>query len=278
MTDSNLVRVLQAQTRRKVGLIRYDTVAGGAAAIRDRIALLRRQGVAMAIVDAVSDADLVRIAEACSDLPLVTAGSGVGLGIAQHYRNAGLLQSTESAAVMPAVAGHAAAISGSCSVATNAQVSAWLQSRPGFRIDPLRIASGADLAAEAIAWALPQLAVEPVLIYATSDATSVKAAQALLGVEYAGQLVETTLASIARTLVSNGVRKLVVAGGETAGAVVQALNVSALRIGPQIDPGVPWTLSQGEPPGVPRLALALKSGNFGAVDFFAKALAMVHPQ
>jgi uncharacterized protein YgbK (DUF1537 family) len=274
MTDSNLVRVLQAQTRCKVGLIRYDTVAGGAPAIRERIAWLRQQGVSMAVVDAVSDADLVRIADACADLPLVTAGSGVGLGLAQHYQKCGLLHAAEQAATMPALDGYAAVVSGSCSVATNAQVAQWLQSRPGFRVDPLRIAADADVAAEAIAWALPRLPVEPVLIYATGDAASVKAAQTLLGVERAGQLVESTLATIAQALVKHGVRKLVVAGGETSGAVVQALNVSALRIGPQIDPGVPWTAAQGEP----RLALALKSGNFGAVDFFARALAMVHQQ
>lgn len=278
MTDSNLVRVLQAQTRGKVGLIGYDTVANGAPAIRDRIDLLRRQGFALAIVDAVSNADLVRIANACSDLPLVTAGSGIGLGLAQCYRNEGLLHSAGTAAVMPELDGHAAVIAGSCSVATNAQVTAWLQSRPGFRVDPLRVAANKDVGAEALAWALPQLAVEPVLIYATSDATSVKTAQALLGVEHAGRLIETTLASIAQALVKNGVRKLVIAGGETSGAVVQALNISALRIGPQIDPGVPWTESTGEEADVPRLALALKSGNFGSIDFFAKALAMVHRQ
>ena len=275
MTDSNLVRVLQAQTRGKVGLIRHDVVANGAPAIRERIALLRRQGIAIAIVDAVSDDDLVRIADACSDLPLITAGSGIGLGLAQHYRRAGLLDGAEHAAVMPALDGYAAVISGSCSVATNGQVNEWLQSRPGFRIDPLRIAAGEDVAAAAIEWALAHVATEPVLIYATSDATSVKTAQTVLGVEQAGHLVETALADVARALTRNGTRKLVVAGGETSGAVVQALNVAALRIGPQIDPGVPWTITQGEPPGEPRLALALKSGNFGSVDFFAKALAMV---
>ena len=275
MTDSNLVRVLQAQTHGKVGLIRYDDVANGAPAIRERIALLRRKGISIAVVDAISDSDLVRIADACSDLPLLTAGSGIGLGLAQHYRNRGLLKGAEQAAVMPALDGHAAVISGSCSVATNGQVREWLQSRPGFRIDPLRIAAGEDVAAEAIAWALPQVASEPVLIYATSDATSVKTAQTVLGVEQAGHLVETALATVARALTRSGTRKLVIAGGETSGAVVQALNVAALRIGPQIDPGVPWTITQGEPPDEPRLALALKSGNFGSVDFFAKALAML---
>ena len=275
MTDSNLVRVLQAQTHGKVGLIRHDVVAVGAPAIRERIALLRREGIAIAVVDAVSDADLVRIAEACSDLPLLTAGSGIGLGLAQHYRNAGLLAGAERAAAVPALEGYSAVISGSCSVATNAQVGEWLRTRPGFRIDPLRLAAGEDVAAEAIGWALPRIADGPVLIYATSDAAAVKSAQAALGVERAGHLVETALAAVARGLIRNGTRKLVVAGGETAGAVVQALEVAALRIGPQIDPGVPWTITQGEPPGEPRLALALKSGNFGGIDFFARALAMV---
>ena len=271
MTDSNLVRVLAAQTRQKVGLIRYDTVANGVPAIRDRIALMRRQGYGIAVVDAVSDADLVRIAGACADLPLVTAGSGIGLGLAQHYRNAGLLRHSGGAEEMLAVDGYGAILSGSCSVATNAQVANWRQSRPAFHVDALRLARDFDVAAEAIEWAEPLLRHGPVLIYSSGDATSVKAVQSVLGAEAAGHLVESTLARIARGLVALGVRKLVVAGGETSGAVVQALGVSVLRIGPMIDPGVPWTEVRGDP----HLALALKSGNFGGVDFFAKAMSMV---
>lgn len=271
MTDSNLVRVLQAQTTKKVGLARYDTVARGVAAIRERFAALRADGVAMAVVDAVSDIDLDAIAAACADLPLVTAGSGIGLGLAHHYGSAGLLGAPTAAGTMPRVDGAAAVISGSCSPATNAQVAHWLASRPGFRIDPLRLGVGEDLVAAALDWATPQLAAGPVLVYATSEPAAVKAAQASLGVERAGQLVESALARIAQGLVQAGVRKLVVAGGETSGAVVQALDVSALRIGPQIDPGVPWTLSTG----TPAIALALKSGNFGATDFFTRALRQV---
>jgi uncharacterized protein YgbK (DUF1537 family) len=270
MTDANLVRVLQAQTRRKVGLIRYDTVAQGADAIRARIAALRAEGIGIAIVDALADHDLRRMAEATADLPLVTAGSGVGLGIADHHRRAGHLANAASAAPLPRVAGHAAVLSGSCSVATNAQVADWTAARPAFRIDPLRLAAGEKVAEEALAWATPKLSAGPVLIYATSTPDEVRAVQTELGVARAGALVEQALAAIAAGLVRAGVRKLVVAGGETSGAVVGALGIRALRIGPQIDPGVPWTQSLDTP-----LALALKSGNFGSVDFFAKALAQL---
>jgi uncharacterized protein YgbK (DUF1537 family) len=162
-------------------------------------------------------------------------------------------------------------ISGSCSVATNGQVAEWLKSRSGFRIDPLQLAAGQPVVAQARDWAAKALESGPVLVYATAKPEDVKAAQAQLGVERAGQLVESCLAEVARDLVAQGVRRLVVAGGETSGAVVQSLGVTRLRIGPQIDPGVPWTMSLAEP----TILLALKSGNFGAPDFFAKALGMV---
>jgi len=271
MTDANLVRVLQPQTRRKVGLIRYDTLAQGPAEVRERIAALRSEGVGIAIADALSESDLIRIAEGCSDLALVTAGSGVGLGIAEHCRRSGKLGHAASAAALPRVAGRSAVLSGSCSVATNGQVASWMQSRPAFRIDPLSVAAGKPVAEDALAWASARLAAGPVLIYATATPDDVKAAQRELGAERAGALTEKTLARVAQGLVQAGVRKLVVAGGETSGAVVGALGVRALRIGPQIDPGVPWTESLDAPP----IALALKSGNFGSADFFAKALAQV---
>jgi len=271
MTDANLVRVLQAQTRRKVGLIRYDALARGADAMKARISELRKGGVGIAIVDALAEADLHCIAEGCADLPLVTAGSGVGLGIAEHQRRAGRLAHAASAATLPRVEGHGAVLSGSCSVATNGQVAHWMQSRPAFRVDPLRLAAGGEVVQEALAWARPRLASGPVLVYATSGPDEVKAVQRELGVERAGALVEQALAELAKGLVASGVRKLVVAGGETAGAVVGALGVRALRIGPQIDPGVPWTESLDARP----IALALKSGNFGSADFFAKALAQL---
>ena len=274
MTDANLVRVLQAQTRRKVGLITYDTLAQGPAALRERTAVLRREGFAIAIVDALAEADLHCIAEGCSDLPLVTAGSGVGLGIAEHHRRTGRLDHAASAASLPRVAAYSAIVSGSCSVATNGQVAHWMQARPALRIDPLRLAAGLPVVQEALAWLSTHLQSGPVLIYATSTPQEVKAVQRELGVDRAGALIEQALAQVAEGLVAAGVRNLVVAGGETSGAVVSALGIRALRIGPQIDPGVPWTESLDDEP----IALALKSGNFGSVDFFSKALKQIEQQ
>ena len=267
MGDANLVRVLQAQSRGTVGLLRYDQVAKGPEAVRAAIDELRRSGHRLAIADALSDADLHTLGTACAELPLVTGGSGIAQGLPENFRRAGLLQAHDAAALdLPA--GGDAVLAGSASQATNGQVAAWLEAgRPALRLDPLALARGDDSIDAALAWAREQ--GQAVLIYATSPADEVKAIQRELGVARAGELVERALGLIARGLFDQGVRRLVVAGGETSGAVVQALGVQSLRIGAQIDPGVPATLGQvaGEP-----LALALKSGNFGSRDFFAKAL------
>ncbi len=269
MRDANLVRVLQRQTGSKVGLVRYDTVAIGVSAIRECFDALRSDGVRMVIADAVSDADLHVLGEACADLTLITGGSGIALGLPGNFRRAGLLAERGDAAQLPSVEGFSAVLAGSASKATNAQVAAWRERRPAFRIDPLAAARGEAVVDQALAFAQPYLDKdEPVLIYATATPDEVKAVQRELGVNEAGHLVESTLASIARGLRERGVRKFVVAGGETSGAVVQALDVRTLRIGAQIDPGVPATATTDAEP----LALALKSGNFGTVDFFEKAL------
>lgn len=269
MTDPNLVRVLQAQTARQVGLIDHAVVARGEAAIRERIAALREQGVSIAIVDAVSNDDLLRLGPALRDMALVTAGSGVAIALPANF---GIAPSSQ-AAVLPPASGLKAIVSGSCSVATNQQVMHFIQSgRPALAIDPLRIAAGVDVCAEALAWAGDKIAGGPVLIYSTADTSAVKSIQSKLGVEAAGTLVEQTIAGIARGLVELGVRQLVVAGGETSGACVQALEIAQMRIGGQIDPGVPWchALSPAAPDG---LHITLKSGNFGTADFFTKAFA-----
>ena len=267
MGDANLVRVLQAQSRGTVGLLRYDQVAKGPEAVRAAIDELRRSGHRLAIADALSDADLHTLGAACAELSLVTGGSGIAQGLPENFLRAGLLQAHDAAALdLPA--GGEAVLAGSASQATNGQVAAWLEAgRPALRLDPLALARGDDSIDAALAWAREQ--GQAVLIYATSPADEVKAIQRELGVARAGELVERALGLIARGLFDQGVRRLVVAGGETSGAVVQALGVQSLRIGAQIDPGVPATLGQvaGEP-----LALALKSGNFGSRDFFAKAL------
>ena len=276
MTDANLVRVLQAQVRgATVGLIDHRAVAGGVAAVQARIAALRAEGVAFAIADAVSDDDLRTLAAASSSpsatLRLVVAGSGLAIGIPALH---GLTPSA-SAARLPPAHGARAVISGSCSAATQAQVAAF-QSSGGesFAIDPLQLAADADLAAQALAWAQSRLGQAPVLIYATAAPDAVRAAQAQLGAERAGALVEAALARVAVGLVAAGVGQLLVAGGETSGACVQALGVTQLRIGPQIDPGVPWCHVSARllhPTPRPALHLALKSGNFGAADFFSRA-------
>jgi len=169
---------------------------------------------------------------------------------------------------LPHIDGAAAIIAGSCSVATNAQVARWLETRPGFRVDVHRLLAGADIVSEALDWQSRQPRRDPVLVYATSTAEEVRAVQAEAGAEHAGQQIETALAEITAGLARSGTRKFVIAGGETSGAVVKRLGIRALRIGPAIDPGVPWTCSVAAQP----LALALKSGNFGSVDFFEKAL------
>ncbi|MDO8449846.1 MAG: four-carbon acid sugar kinase family protein [Rhodoferax sp.] len=276
MTDANLVRVLQAQCRRKVGLIDYKVVAQGEVAIRERIEQLRAQGVAVAVVDAISNDDLMRLGPALKGMPLVTAGSGVAIGLPGNF---GIVPSS-TASTLPAATGLQAVVSGSCSLATNRQVQAFIQAgHPALAVDPLRLATqgatGVDVVAEALAWAEPLLNQGPVLIYSSADATAVKSVQGQLGVEAAGALVERTLAAIAGGLVTRGVRQLVVAGGETSGACVQALNITQMKIGPQIDPGVPWCHAHTEAAPREGLHLTLKSGNFGADDFFSKAFAVL---
>jgi uncharacterized protein YgbK (DUF1537 family) len=271
MRDPSLVRVLQRQCRGNVGLVPQYDVARGAVAIRDAFASLRQAGFRHAIVDAIEDHDLEAIGEAAADFPLITGGSGIALGLPDNFRRQGLIGDGTAADALPPVAGAAAVLSGSCSEATRSQVAHMRERRPVFTIDPIAAAADRNIAEEALAWAAPRLGDQPILISATAPPEEIAAIQKMLGREHAGALIEGIFADIARGLAAHGVRRLVVAGGETAGAVVQALGVTGLRIGRQIDPGVPWTTSLGEP----RLALALKSGNFGAPDFFLRAFSVL---
>ena len=271
MTDPNLVRVLQAQTPSRVGLIDHSVVAQGEAAIRARIDQLKAEGVRMAVVDAVSNADLLRLGPALKGMPLVTAGSGVAIGLPGNF---GVAPCNE-AARLPAAQGLQAIVSGSCSVATNQQVMDFIKAgKPALAIDPLRIAAGVDVAAEALAWAEGHIGQGPVLVYSTAEPSAVRAIQGKLGSEKAGAMVEETIAAIARGLVQRGVRQLIVAGGETSGACVQALGITQMRIGAQIDPGVPWCHAVA-PDARDGLHITLKSGNFGSTDFFTKAFAQL---
>lgn len=270
MTDANLVRVLQAQSRHRVGLVERSVVAQGPGAIAARMAQLKSDGVAIAIVDAVSNADLVRIGPALKHMPVVCAGSGLAIALPHNF---GILPSLQATA-LPTAQGHRAVVAGSCSLATQRQVNHAISAGiPTLAVNPQQIAYGSDVAAQALAWAAELLPSGPVLVYSTADAATLKASQTLLGAERSGELVEHTLATIAHGLVDLGVGRLIVAGGETSGACVQALGIRQLRIGAQIDPGVPWchAVLPGKPHG---LHLSLKSGNFGSDDFFTKAFAL----
>jgi uncharacterized protein YgbK (DUF1537 family) len=273
MTDANLVRVMQAQCKSKVGLLSHKTIAQGTASIGQEITNLKQQGVRIAIVDAVSNDDLMRLGPALKGMPLVTAGSGVAIGLPQNFG----LSPTPQASVLPKASGLQAVVSGSCSQATNRQVAHFKATgRPTFLIDPLHLkGSWEDLVQEALAWAQGHLASGPVLVYSTATPESVQAVQSQLGVEVAGHQVEQALAAIARGLVQQGVQQMVVAGGETSGACVQALAIEQLQIGPQIDPGVPWCHAHTPMGGV---HITLKSGNFGTDDFFSKAFTFLSQQ
>jgi uncharacterized protein YgbK (DUF1537 family) len=276
MRDPSLVRVLQRQSRGKVGLVQHATVARGSAAIADAFAALRRDGFRHAIVDAIADRDLEAIGEAAKDFALITGGSGIALGLPENFRRQGLIGDGGGADVLPRVGGKAAVLSGSCSEATQGQVAHMINGGHHggmFIVNPLVAAVRENFAPEALAWADEQPGDKPLLFASTAGPKLVAKVQQELGRERAGALVEGIMAEIAKGLVARGVRRLVVAGGETAGAVVQALGVTGLRIGRQIDPGVPWTVSLPGSRGAPALALALKSGNFGAPDFFLRAFA-----
>ena len=273
MVDANLVRVMQAQCKSKVGLLSHKTIAQGTASIGQEITNLKQQGVRIAIVDAVSNDDLMRLGPALKGMPLVTAGSGVAIGLPQNFG----LSPTPQASVLPKASGLQAVVSGSCSQATNRQVAHFKASgRPTFLIDPLHLkGSWEDLVQEALAWAQGHLATGPVLVYSTATPESVQAVQSQLGVEAAGHQVEQALAAIARGLLQQGVHQLVLAGGETSGACVQALSIEQLQIGPQIDPGVPWCHAHTPMGGV---HITLESGNFGTDDFFTKAFNFLSQQ
>lgn len=268
MTDANLVRVLDQQTDGGVGLVRYDTVNAGPAAMREVFDVLARNGKRYAIVDALTDDHLRIIGEACDGMALVTGGSGVAMGLPDNFRRAGLLGSHADAEALPRVEGREAVVAGSCSEATLSQVAYMAARRPAIFIDPMRLGDDAEsVTVEAAGEAVSRLGDGPVLVYSSASPEQVARAQERFGAAEIGERIEQSLARVAGLLVEAGVRRLVVAGGETSGAVVQELGVRGIRVGPQIDPGIPWTVTTNEP----EIALALKSGNFGSEDFFLKA-------
>jgi uncharacterized protein YgbK (DUF1537 family) len=271
MTDSNLVRVLQAQVKVKVGLTDYSVVKGGSAEIQKRFSDLQKDEHQISVIDALSDDDLYRIGAACTDLPLLTGGSGIALGLPENFRKKGLLKIAGDANNLGVIGGLKAVIAGSCSQATQEQVRVMKEKFPAYFVDPLSLIDGKDVIQEALHWVSQNIAHGPVLVYATSTPEYVKTIQEKLGADKAGEMIENTLAEIAKGIIKLGVRQIIVAGGETSGAVVKALDISGLRIGPEIAPGVPWTKAIFKHPQNHSLALALKSGNFGGPQFFMEA-------
>ena len=275
MTESNLVKVLQAQSQGRVGLATLQQVEAGEAGLRKTWQQMIEDGIRLAIADAVDDRHLDNIGESIIDHPLVTGGSALGASLvrARIKLRRERASSDQNGVTIPV--GGSVVLAGSCSTATLNQISHAKHKMPVLKLDVERIASGDFNPSLVIAWVRAHLNTGPVLIY-TSEAASeresaVEKIGSDLGSDRLGEQIEQAFASLVPLLVEEGVRRFVVAGGETAGAVTGSLGVKSLNIGGEIDPGVPWTVTEGARP----IALALKSGNFGAEDFFSKALSII---
>ncbi|MCW6512332.1 3-oxo-tetronate kinase [Lichenifustis flavocetrariae] len=273
MHDSDLRRVLGRQTSLPVGLVGYEDVEAGPEGVRSALAREKAAGCRIAIIDVLTDRHLRDIGAATAHLSLITGGSGIAMGLPAAYLAAGLIERlTPPRRVMAAPVGRAAILAGSCSAATRQQVATAIAAGlPTFQLDTARLAEVSQSVADVLSWVDRQTGVEPILIYSSADPDLVRETQARLGRDAAGRMIEEMLAGTARGLLERGFTRLLVAGGETSGAVVQGLGARSLSIGPEIDPGVPWTRTLDGPD----MALALKSGNFGTTDFFLKAWAQL---
>lgn len=273
MHDSNLVRVLVRQSRSKVGLVDLATVARGPEAIRARLAELAKQGIGAAVIDAVFDPELEIIGQVALDHRLSVGASGMGLGLARGLVASGKVKPDSSSADQKAIGGPVACLAGSCSQATLAQIAQAEKSMPVLRLDPERIVAGGSEAERALEWARANIGKRPMLIASSSTPDQVSALQAKHGRDAAGHAIEQTIAAISEGLIAAGVRRLVIAGGETSGAVVDRLGIPAFLVGPEIAAGVPVLRCVGWGKG--EAVMALKSGNFGGPDFFNDAIRLM---
>lgn len=266
MRDSNLLRVLAPQIGGSAGLINRNTVAKGAGSIKAQLANLDEHHIGHVITDAVEAADLLNIARACHEMPLLTGGSALAEVLPALYRSNGLLPASGQADPLPNLGDSRLVLSGSCSARTREQVLYYLENASGYHLDPVDLAESG--LADVRAWLARLEPSAPKIIYATTTPEMVARAQQELGTLRAASLVEGAMAQLAQDARKAGIQRLVVAGGETAGAVTKALGISRMTIGREIVAGVPWAhCTSGRTP----LNLALKSGNFGAVDFFERA-------
>ncbi|TAN26672.1 MAG: four-carbon acid sugar kinase family protein [Castellaniella sp.] len=265
MTDADLCRWLGRQTKAGVGLVPYPTVRQGPAAVTAAMDAEAAAGRPLVVVDAVLDEDLMTLGQAIAQQTLITGGSGIALGLPENFRRAGLLADAGSG--FEPIQGPGVVLSGSCSTASNAQVAHHLKSHPGLKISTTELMEERLGVQDALSFIRAHLHQDPI-VYSTADPESVSQTQARFGREAVANRIEHFFAELSRQLIAAGVRRLVVGGGETSGAVVTALKLESLRVGPEIDPGVPALASEHPTP----LRLALKSGNFGTTDFYDKAL------
>ena len=257
MTDPDLRRCLAAQTRHSVGHVAAGAVFDGVEAVQTALAAQHNAGHRLIVVDAIRDADLRTIGSAAKDLPLITGGSGVALGLPANFG------STPGSVDWTGQSGRAVALSGSCSTATRAQVAYHAAQHPAHEIVAADVIEGRTDAKTVAAWLLEQDGIP--LAYSSADPDDVRRVQDTYGRERSSDAIEAFFAAVARALRAGGATQIITAGGETSGAVIEGLGLNTLDIGPEIDPGVPALRA------APDLVVALKSGNFGTEDFFEKA-------
>ncbi len=266
MTDPDLRRWLALQTSDPVGHVPAAAVWAGTDAIRERIGSEAARGCRLIIADAVRDDDLFALGRAAADDVFLTGGSGIALGLPDNFRRKGLLKEKDDA-LRPQTDGRTAVLSGSCSGATRQQVAVHARTAPALPVSADDLMDGKVTAETAADWVLRQDGLP--LVYSSSDPVAVTAAQTRYGREQVTGRFEAFFAAVARAIVARGITRLITAGGETSGAVVEALGLDRLAIGPEISPGVPALRATDD------LTLALKSGNFGSEDFFSKAQAVL---
>ncbi|WP_212768812.1 3-oxo-tetronate kinase [Pectobacterium versatile] len=270
MTDSNLMRVMEQQAAGRCGLVPYTVMDQGAEAVKQRLAQLKEQGVRYVVLDTLNEQHLLTQGEALRDMKLVTGGSGLAIGLARQWAESAAQTGSATDAGKPQ-SGAGVVLSGSCSVMTNKQVAHYLKQAAGRAIDVARCLESNDAqqtyVQELADWVKAHRddTLAP-LLYATSSSDELAQIQQRWGAEASSQAVEKLFAAVARQLQQDGFQRFIIAGGETSSIVVQTLGIRAFHIGPSISPGVPWVRSTNHP-----LSLALKSGNFGDEDFFARA-------
>jgi uncharacterized protein YgbK (DUF1537 family) len=268
MTDSNLLRLMEVQGSGRAGLVPFTTIAQGPAAISDAFEQLAQDGVRYAVVDTLTEQHLLDIAEAAIDMPLVTGGSGLAIGLARLLSNGNQAAAHEAGRPLGT---RAVVLSGSCSEMTNHQVVRYQTVAPALALDVATCLTQADYPAELARWVLDQPTTPAPMIHATTSPGQLAAIQARYGRDTASKAVEECFARVAVLLRAAGVDSFIIAGGETSSRVTQALGIAAFHIGPQIAPGVPWVRATDAP-----LSLALKSGNFGDETFFSRAQEFFH--